>query len=88
MTLATYDRIDVETPQPRVERRPRNLLDELLAAFHFACDIKDYEIAKRLLSTAENAVALRESLGAERRRGLAAVVAGHERLWALSHTEH
>jgi hypothetical protein len=64
------------------------LLDELLAAFHFACDIKDYEIAKRLLTTAESAVALRESQGAERRRGLSAVVAAHERLWALSHTEH
>jgi hypothetical protein len=88
MTFTMQSAIPDKVSQPRVERRPRTLLDELLAAFHFACDIKDYEIAKRLLETAETTSALRDSAGVERRRGLSAVVAAHERLWALSHVDH
>jgi hypothetical protein len=76
---------DIDARQPRVERRPRTLLDELLAAFHFACDVKDYDVARRLLATAENTIALKESAGTERRRGLSAIVAAHERLWSLAH---
>ena len=68
----------------RAERQKRRVSDDVLHAFHFACDTRDFEIASRLLAVLETI------LGAKRgqpdlamRRGLAPLVAAHERLWAL-----
>jgi hypothetical protein len=68
---------------PRADRAGRALLDELLAAFHFACDIKDLDIARRLLATTEKLATSMDDAAAGKRRALAGIVAAHERLWAL-----
>lgn len=60
--------------------------DEIILAFHMACDLRDVEVARKLLIVLE--VTIR---GNERRSdfnweyALNALLAGHERLWALKH---
>lgn len=85
MALATESRIKLHNNRLGVERRPRSVLDELLIAFHFACDIKEFDIARGLISIAEGSAALTESVGSDKQRAVSSVVAAHERLWALSH---
>jgi len=68
-------------------RRPkRAVFDEILIAFHYACDLRDYDVAKRLLLTVESALRAQESQpGFNRKRALDTLLAAHERLWTLTH---
>jgi hypothetical protein len=67
-------------------RREKNLVDAIVIAFHSACDLKDFPVAWRLLGTLENSLTLRQNgPDFDRRRALAVLVAGHERLWNLRH---
>ena len=67
-------------------RQRKDVANDILNAFHFACDIKDLEIAKRLLAALETLVADRSnSPGFDKQRALASIVAAYERLWALRH---
>ena len=68
------------------QRREKSVSDTIMIAFHAACDLRDFEIAKRLLEIFENAIlAASVTPGFDRRRALGVLVAGHERLWHLRH---
>jgi hypothetical protein len=73
-----------------VRRHARRLSDKILIAFHQACDQADFEVAERLLNILETmTAALRLSCaprGSERRRQ-ETLVAAHERLWQLRHSD-
>ena len=67
-------------------RQGRRLSDKILAAFHHACDVNDFEVAEALLRTLELMLTRRPAtadLG--RRRSMESLVAAHERLWHLRH---
>jgi len=69
-------------------RNRRAVTDEIMIAFHYACDLKDFDVAKRLLITFETALnAQAQSPGPRRQRLLDILVAAHERLWTLKHSE-
>lgn len=66
------------------QRQRRNVASDILNAFHFACDVNDLEIAKRLLHALEDLLKDRsQAPGFDTQRALATLVAAHERLWAL-----
>jgi hypothetical protein len=67
-------------------RHTRRLSDQVLIAFHHACDISDLEVAERLLKLVE-IMLLRRAVDADRniRRNSEGLVAAHERLWHLRH---
>ena len=71
-------------------RRPRRaVFDEVLIAFHYACDLREYDVAKRLLLTVEAALRAQEAQpGFNRKRALDSLLAAHERLWTLRHETH
>ena len=70
----------------RAARTRRKVSDDILHAFHFACDTKDFEIADRLLRVLENLLVARVAEpAANRARELAPFIAAHERLWTLRH---
>ena len=85
MALAMESEIKPRNNRLGVKRRPRSVLDELLIAFHFACDIKEFDVARRLISIAEGSAVLTESVGLDKQKAVFSVIAAHERLWALSH---
>lgn len=68
------------------ERRTRQLQDNILIAFHRACDAGQYEIAAELLRLTE-AVVKEEPDQRRRRQDIRALVAAHERLWLLMHPD-
>lgn len=69
-------------------RQRRQVSDDILIAFHFACDLKDLVIAQKLLQALEVLVAGRsEPSDANRQRAIATLVAAHERLWNLRTAE-
>jgi hypothetical protein len=72
------------TPEPRY--KGRRLTDEVLLAFHYACDHEDTVIARRLLNVLEfmNARAPDRLIVADR-RARDGLVAAHERFWPLRH---
>ncbi len=73
-----------QSTEMRAARSRRKVSDDILHAFHFACDMKDLEIAQALLKTLENLLVKRVATpAAQRTRELAPLVAAHERLWAL-----
>jgi hypothetical protein len=68
-------------------RQRKDVANDILSAFHFACDIKDLDIAQRLLAAMETLIHDRSaSPGFDKHRALATIVAAYERLWALRHT--
>ena len=74
-------------PIVRAPKRPmRRLSDEIMIAFHNACDQADLEIAERLLCVLEM-VLRRPPLipSGDRRHGLDGLVAAYRRLWQLRH---
>jgi hypothetical protein len=72
-------------PAP-ASRARKDVANDILNAFHFACDIKDLEIAKRLLAALETLVEDRTATpGFDKPHALATIVAAYERLWALRH---
>ena len=69
------------------ERARKTVAGAVLSAFHYSCDLRDFEIARQLL------YALEVKLWGQAGRSiedtatlLAGLVAGHERLWSLRHT--
>jgi hypothetical protein len=69
------------------ERRTRHLQDNILIAFHRACDAGQLEIAAELLRLTEAVVKV-EPDARRRRQDIRALVAAHERLWLLNHPDH
>ncbi len=65
-------------------RTPRTLSEEVLRAFHHACDVGDFECAQKLLVAAEASLRPQIALSrSKRNRLLDGLVAGYERLWLL-----
>ena len=62
-----------------------------MIAFHQACDQADFAVAVRLLNILYTMTAVqrraRAHRGGERRRDQGNVVAAHERLWQLRHSD-
>lgn len=70
-------------------RYGRRLSDKILIAFHRACDQADYEVAEQLLLVLGKMLARCTSTpDVGRRRKMESLVAAHERLWLLRHTEN
>lgn len=69
---------------PRYSRR---LSDKILIAFHHACDQADFEVAEQLLHILEMMLTRRPlTPDGTRRRNMESLVAAHERLWHLRHS--
>ena len=63
------------------------IADDILHAFHFACDTKDFLVADSLLQVLESLLVKRVfEPPATQATELALFVAAHERLWTLRHT--
>ncbi len=77
----------LRTERPANERRTRHLQDNILIAFHRACDSGQLEVAAELLRLTEAVVKV-EPDAKRRRQDIRALVAAHERLWLLTHPEH
>jgi hypothetical protein len=72
----------------RAPRQARRLSDEILAAFHAACDQRDLEVAERLLAVLAMVLSPRlPPEGAPDRRNQESLVAAYERLWHLRHPD-
>ena len=68
----------------RVARKRRKVANDILHAFHFACDTKDLEVAEQLLQVFEDLLIKRVAEPSTSRASeLAPLVAAHERLWSL-----
>jgi hypothetical protein len=76
----------VRAERPANERRTRHLQDNILIAFHRACDAGQLEVASELLRLTEAVVKV-EPDARRRRQDIRALVAAHERLWLLAHPE-
>ena len=75
-------------PSQRAPSRRRQVVDEILIAFHFACDQDDLEVADQLLAILD--FMRQHPLPAghpERRADTQPLVSAHERLWHLRHPE-
>jgi hypothetical protein len=71
---------------PRRVGRPKRLFNEILVAFHRACDQRDNEIALELLRVLDFMAMREPSLSSgEGRRINQGLVAAHERLWEMRH---
>jgi len=78
-----YDRTALAKRRPR---RPRRVVEDVLIAFHQACDLQDREIAWGLIIAAENAMRFETTAkAAEQIRMATSLVSAHERLWRLFH---
>jgi acyl-coenzyme A thioesterase PaaI-like protein len=77
----------VRAERPASERRTRHLQDNILIAFHRACDSGQLEVAAELLRLTEAVVKVEPDVK-RRRQDIRALVAAHERLWLLTHPEH
>ena len=86
---------DMDPEEPReggrgaaLPRHSRRLSDKILIAFHHACDQGDYEVAEQVLRILEMMLTRRPiSPDTNRRRNMESLVAAHERLWHLRHSE-
>jgi hypothetical protein len=77
-----------ETMANRAPRQARRLSDEILAAFHSACDQRDLEVAERLLAVLAMVISVRRHKPtALDRRSKGSLVAAYERLWDLRHPD-
>ena len=65
----------------------RRLSDKILMAFHQSCDQGDHEVAEQLLRVLEMMAKRGPTAREKRRHDMEAVVAAHERLWHLRHSE-
>ena len=66
-------------------RRGRRVSDKVLIAFHAACDVGEFNVARQLLSALENLINNpNRPVAGERRREVESLVAAHERLWHLT----
>lgn len=88
----TLNRVEAEAPidtsAPSTPRYSRRLSDKILIAFHHACDQGDFEVAEQLLHVLEMMLTRRPlTPDGTRRRNMESLVAAHERLWHLRHTE-
>ena len=80
--------LDDQTAAPRRERRPRRVVEDVLTAFHQACDLHDRDVAWGLIVAAENAMRFDTiAKAAERIQMAARLVSAHERLWRLFHED-
>ena len=71
---------------PGAPRYSRRLSDKILAAFHHACDTREFDAAEQLLAILEQMLSRRPSeANLNRRRNMESLVAAHERLWHLRH---
>jgi len=69
-------------------RHSRRLSDKVLIAFHHACDMNELTVAEQLLRVLETIVTRPSSRPeGNRRRNMESLVAAHERLWHLRHTQ-
>ena len=77
-----------ETTASRKPRQTRRLSDEMLVAFHSACDQRDLEVAERLLAVLAMVISVRlHKPTAPDRRSKESLVAAYERLWDLRHPD-
>ena len=68
------------------QRRRRYVVEDVLLAFHHACDARHPEIAWRLIVAAENAMNFEDIAPLTAKRAIAKkLVSAHERLWFLVH---
>ncbi len=80
-----YDRTALQRRRPR---RPRRVVEDVLLAFHQACDLQDRDVAWGLIIAAENAMRFDTTAkAAERVRMATSLVSAHERLWRLFHKD-
>jgi hypothetical protein len=64
------------------------VVEDVLAAFHQACDGRHREVAWRLIVAAENAMRFQEIEPIATKRAIAEkLVSAHQRLWVLFHGE-
>ena len=71
-----------------IGRRITILQSSILLAFHASCDIRDLEVAKRMLATLTSAsVSSADQSDDKPRHAMELIVAAHERLWLLAHPE-
>ena len=69
-------------------RHGRRLSDKILVAFHQSCDQGDFEVADQLLRILEMMTRRPNPPNVNRRRSIETLVAAHERLWNLRHSEY
>lgn len=70
--------------EPRQLRRKSRLSDDILKAFHHACDVEELDVADRLLRIMEKVIArLPVAQNGEASLGTQTLSAAHERLWNL-----
>jgi hypothetical protein len=82
--------LDFAVPKPSpTAYHTKRLSDEILVAFHLACDQREIDIASELLHVLEF-MAKRNPLfpAGEARRVQQSLVAAHERLWQIRHAEN
>jgi hypothetical protein len=80
-TAMTNPPPDTSAPKPRYTRR---LSDNILVAFHHACDQRDLEAAGQLLDVLDFMIKRTLNLPTGRdRRAKESLVAAHERLWHI-----
>ena len=82
----TADDIEGDIAPQAKQRRSRRLSDKILLVFHAACDVREFQVARQLLTTLEWMMSSSSVHSAtDRRRNTEALVAAHERLWSLEH---
>jgi hypothetical protein len=74
-----------QQPSSTGPRESRRLLDELLIAFHEACDVGEFDTAGEILSACETALNHEAPPGLDRRQDEERLAAAVETLWALRH---
>lgn len=73
-------------PDANQPRQSRRLSDDILIAFHHACDQRDIEVAAPLLRVLEFMIKRTHHLPTgKERRAAESLVAAHERLWEIQH---
>jgi hypothetical protein len=74
-------------PSPTI-RYTKRLADKILVAFHQACDQGSHTVAWDLLHVLEFMAMRKSFIPADDRRIRQSLVAAHERLWQLRHSEN
>ena len=86
--MTDTEEIGRETAQIVTPRYRRRFSDNMLIAFHQACDQGDYDIAERLLHILETMLNRRPAApDRNRSRPMKSLIAAHERLWHLKHPD-
>jgi hypothetical protein len=74
--------------RPPTIRYTTRLADKILVAFYQACDQRSYRVAWELLHVLEFMAMRTSFIPADARRVRQTLVAAHERLWQLRHSEN